>query len=53
MSVPTTAEVDELASLLGEEIPTEEQELDWQSDLFGTEASVPYGTIGGECTNYC
>ncbi len=38
MSVPTTAEVDELASLLGEEIPTEEQELDWQSDLFATEA---------------
>ncbi len=40
-NVPTTAEVDELASLLGQEIPAVEQELDWQSDLFSTEASAP------------
>jgi len=30
-----------LASLLGEAMPVEEQELDWQTDLFGSEASVP------------
>ncbi|NET58208.1 MAG: hybrid sensor histidine kinase/response regulator, partial [Symploca sp. SIO2E6] len=33
--------VDELASLLSEEIPNQEQELDWQADLFGSEVSLP------------
>ncbi|NEP57926.1 MAG: response regulator [Symploca sp. SIO2G7] len=34
---PTAAEVDDLASLLGEDMPTQEPELDWQTDLFGSE----------------
>ncbi|NES24379.1 MAG: hypothetical protein F6K41_37090 [Symploca sp. SIO3E6] len=39
----TQAEVDDLASLLVEDMPPQEQELDWQDDLFGSE--VPTQTV--------
>ncbi|NER92773.1 MAG: hybrid sensor histidine kinase/response regulator [Symploca sp. SIO1B1] len=35
--------MDDLASLLGEDMPTQEQELDWQTDLFGSE--LPTQTV--------